>query len=777
MAAEHPDHDFNELPAKAAARGFLPIIWQRKALVLLGLVLGLGGGFLFYLQREPVYEAKSLVIVIKRHPAPIMPKQGVEAHTTYYEDYMASHVIVLKSPRIIARAIQKKDLTTLKTFEGSTDHISLILNGLVVSRDIKEGANNIAFLTFRGPVPEDCGKILAAIIDSYQEFLDQSYRSVSDLTHEQIVKARDILVKDMKEIDERRVKFAENAPGAWNEQAVKVLTERLGETERRITLTALRKKELDVRVKSLKKSVDEGKGAQAMADLLHFDDAKNAVTPERLAAKSLNEQLLPLLKLETELLEKYEKDHPHVQAVRNLIELVKDNHKKLDGINASPNEKAKEPYERYLAGLQAAQGEMDLFLKSLEIEVDVLNKQARVLRSYETQEESIRSEAISSKKLYEAAVNALREISFGRGETGFNVNVLAPAGTGIKVAPSAFQTIVGGSMLGLLLGIGLAFLADFTDKGFRSPDDIRVHLQLPLLGHVPYLKADPEVEKKVAAGEIEVDPHLCALFRSKSVESESYRAIRTALLFSVQGQGHRIVQVTSPNKGDGKSLTLANLAISISQAEKKVLIIDADCRRPRQHKIFNLPNTQGLVNVIRQDATWQACVQKSPAEGLWILTSGPIPQNPAELLTSPQFKQFLEEAREEFDVILVDSPPLLAVTDPCIISGKVDGVVLVLRLSRQGRPNAERAVQIMKSVKVNVVGLVVNGVSRQGTGIYSSEQYDYAESYTTENEGTNEHDSYYYDDQDAYTQPDTKATPAQSSSSPGLWGRLFSRKT
>jgi capsular exopolysaccharide synthesis family protein len=254
-------------------------------------------------------------------------------------------------------------------------------------------------------------------------------------------------------------------------------------------------------------------------------------------------------------------------------------------------------------------------------------------------------------------------------------------------------------------------------------------------------------------------------------------------MFSIQGEGQRVIQISSPNKGDGKSLVVANLAVSIAQSDKKVLIIDADCRRPRQHKILDLTNSRGLVNVIRQDAPWRECLQPTPANGLWVLPSGPVPPNPAELLTSPQFKQFLDEARQEFDLILVDSPPLLAVTDPCVVAGKADGVILVLRLSRRGRPNAERACDIMKSLKVKVVGIVVNGVARQGgAGIYSSEQYDYAESYT-DNENVGTEDSYYYheDGGDAETSP-AQPSVAASPTSPaqptgGLWSRMFSKQS
>jgi capsular exopolysaccharide synthesis family protein len=344
--------------------------------------------------------------------------------------------------------------------------------------------------------------------------------------------------------------------------------------------------------------------------------------------------------------------------------------------------------------------------------------------------------------------------------------------------------IVGGLMLGLLAGIGLALLADFTDKGFRSPDEVRRRLNLPLLGHVPFLRPDAETARKVEAGEIQTDPLLCAMYRPKSLEAEAYRAIRTSLLFSIQGEGHRVIQVSSPNKGDGKSLMISNLAISIAQAGKRVLLIDADCRRPRQHKIFNLSNHHGLVNVVRQEKAWDVCAHPSGQEGLWILPSGPVPHNPAELLTSPLFTEFLETARQEFDLVLVDSPPLLAVTDPSIVAGRVDGVILTLRLSRQGRPQAERACEIMKSLKVNVYGVVVNGVTRQlGGGLYSSEQYDYAESYN-ENDNAGQEDAYYYH----YTEEpnDAPAGPAAASpeapaeskkGSSGLWSRIFSRKT
>jgi capsular exopolysaccharide synthesis family protein len=208
------------------------------------------------------------------------------------------------------------------------------------------------------------------------------------------------------------------------------------------------------------------------------------------------------------------------------------------------------------------------------------------------------------------------------------------------------------------------------------------------------------------------------------------------------------LQVSSPNKGDGKSLMVSNLAISMAQSGKKILIIDADCRRPRQHKIFNLPNTKGTATTITQESDWRDAVHLTPVDGLWIMPSGPVPPNPSELLSSPRFKELLETVRAEFDYVLVDTPPLLAVTDPCVVAGCVDGLLLILRLTRQGRPHAERAREILLSLGVRILGVVINGVTRQGgTGIYSAEHYDYAESYE-EADGANGNDGYYYQDEE-----------------------------
>src|SRR5262249_53509095 len=191
-----------------------------------------------------------------------------------------------------------------------------------------------------------------------------------------------------------------------------------------------------------------------------------------------------------------------------------------------------------------------------------------------------------SKQLYESTLKRLAEINLVRDAGGFDARVLSRPGAGGKVSPVAYQILFGGLALGLLAGVGLAYVAELTDKSFRTPEEIRRRLGLPVVGHIPLLTADEEAARKVAGGQVVPDPLLCCYYRPKSIEAEAYRAVRTALYFSTQGEGHKVIQVTSPSMGDGKSTLASNLAVSIAQSGKRVVLVDADCRRPRPHRGF-----------------------------------------------------------------------------------------------------------------------------------------------------------------------------------------------
>lgn len=308
---------------------------------------------------------------------------------------------------------------------------------------------------------------------------------------------------------------------------------------------------------------------------------------------------------------------------------------------------------------------------------------------------------------------------------GYSIQKLNAPPMGYKVEPRASVILPVGLIFGLLAGIGLAYLAEWSDSSFRSPTEIRRRLGMNILGHVPAFNIEAEPSPEMAG----LDTSLCTAHRSKSTEAESFRGVRTSLFFAMQGAGHRVVQVTSPSMGDGKSTLAANLAISIAQSGKSILLIDADCRRPRQHRLFGLQTHVGLSSVLIGEAEPIDAIQTTPVANLSVMPCGPKPPNPAELLNSPRLTELLELMQSRYDIVLVDTPPLLAVSDPCVVASRVDGVLLAIRLSKNGRPQAERAKEILNSLNANVLGIVVNGLSRKGQEGYEGYNYGYGYGY------------------------------------------------
>lgn len=286
------------------------------------------------------------------------------------------------------------------------------------------------------------------------------------------------------------------------------------------------------------------------------------------------------------------------------------------------------------------------------------------------------------------------------------------------IRPPKVSILLAALVFGCGLGGGMAFLADLLDARIRSLAEMRRALGLPTLGVVPQLRR----EQHEAIGEI----GLIGLAMPRSILSESYKSIRTSLEFLRRKQDVRVLLVTSPQSGDGKSTTASNLAITLALAGRKVLLVDADLRRPSQHRIYNLGRDRGLTQVLKDLMPFSRAVQPTPVENLDLLAVGPEVSNPAELLASGRLDEFLREVRQVYDLVILDSSPLLAVTDPSIIAAAVDGIILVARSSVTRRHEAERTAELLKILGIPVLGSVINGVTCEQAG------YGYGDGYGTD---------------------------------------------
>ena len=773
----HPSEDDLDQPS----HNIFKIAWNHKALVLVGVITGLVLGALFYSQRDPIYQSTTQILVVKKQSNPL-PATGVDPRSAMVEDYVATQIVLLRSQFLVEKAVtdekmvKKWNLLSLPSFASQGNPTGTILNGLTVTRDKEAtstgGPNNIVTLSYRSQVPEDCKTVLTALIDSYQDFLDKTYNDVSKDTIKLIENVSEKLKKDRLENQRKWNEFRQNSPLLFKgKNGINVPQEHLADIEAQKLASEVRRADLVKRLELLKKANKEGHGRVALLALLA--SAKDEKNP---SADSLTEEkLLPLLLDECKLMEDYGEDHPQVQSIRKRIALVRKILNPQPGPDDEAGQKAAKedetimanPVTRYMEALELELQHMDGMKEVLEGMKKERQMEAKKLSEKELEEEQLRAETKQLEKLSDVTLMRLKElnlirdaeldengtkrgVSEGRDAGAFMAVTLYKPGPGLKVSPLAWQVLPAGCLLGLLAGLGLAYLAELSDKGFRSPEEIRRRLGLTIVGHIPVLQADAAAKEKTAAGLDTLDPYLCVHHRPKSIGAEAYRAVRTALYFSTQGINHSIVQVTSPDMGDGKTTLAANLALAIAQSGKRILLIDADLRRPRVHKLFGASAAKGLVDVLTGQRPWQEVVQESSIPGLSLLPAGAVPANPAELLTSPRFADFLEVVRSEYDFVFLDTPPLLAVTDPCVVASRVDGVLLTLRLSRHCGPQAERAKQILTTLGVKMVGVVVNGVSRnQGHGRYGVGQYEYT---YTANEYTSQdydgEDNYYYEEDD-----------------------------
>lgn len=206
--------------------------------------------------------------------------------------------------------------------------------------------------------------------------------------------------------------------------------------------------------------------------------------------------------------------------------------------------------------------------------------------------------------------------------------------------------------------------------------------------------------------------------------SEQYRTIRTNINYSNIDRENRLIMVTSSNPGEGKTITTANLAVTFAEEGKKVLLMDADFRKPRVHELFRKRNFLGLTSVLYKQKPLMEAINKTRISNLHVLTSGPITPNPSELLSSKKMKELLSEVRNQFDLIIIDTPPVLLVTDAQILAGQCDGVILVVSHGKTKKQEAEKAKALLLNTKARILGAVLNNTKDNYKDYYYSDYYD-----------------------------------------------------
>jgi len=285
------------------------------------------------------------------------------------------------------------------------------------------------------------------------------------------------------------------------------------------------------------------------------------------------------------------------------------------------------------------------------------------------------------------------------------VKVVDPAEIPVlPIKPNKTLNVVFAFLVGILAACCWIFVREYMDNTLKTTSEVKGFLGIPVLGVIAnYEKSQPG--KKTSANALTT---LRTLEEPNSPIAEAYRSIRTNLEYgSLTSAPHKIL-ITSSGPQEGKSTTVANLAVSLAQAGKSVLVLDADLRNPTQHKLFGLANRQGLSEALLQDGDYRDYLRETTVPGLMVLTGGPIPANPADLLGSQRMQHLIETASEQFDQVLIDAPSVLSVTDAALLARKVDGVVLVLASGQVNKDDAQAAKERLDNVSAKLLGAILN---------------------------------------------------------------------
>ena len=285
--------------------------------------------------------------------------------------------------------------------------------------------------------------------------------------------------------------------------------------------------------------------------------------------------------------------------------------------------------------------------------------------------------------------------------------MLSPTGVAAE-RPNQDLVMVMALFAGCGLGGVAAVVADLLDARVRTLAEIRAQLDLPVIGLIPQLSA----EQSKATGPIGLLSHQAP----RSALAESYKSTRTNLEFLRRARRSQVLLISSAHSGDGKSTTSSNLAITLAQSGRRVLLIDGDLRKPSLHTIYNQHRDRGLTSLLEGDQSVAAAAEPTLVEHLDLVTTGPDTANPAELLASHRLAEILEEARKLYEIIIIDSSSLLAVTDPSIIAAVIDGIILVVRISSTRRYDVERTMELVNTLGIPALGVVVNGITRDQVG-------------------------------------------------------------
>lgn len=709
---------------------------RRKSFVIVLSMLGCGVGYMMFQRQIPIYRSSALTQVIHKNSDRQMAMLVSE------RDLMDANYEIT-SEGLLKPAIEKHQLSELTLLQGLTiDAAALKIAKMLQVKPVSSG--KIVEIAVQGARAEEIPLIANAVAEEYVNRQRENYKDASVELDAALTRQREQLHTELKEKEKEYNEFRERS-GLMSDgknphrERQEAFLEKLG-------ALSLEETSLKAELKTLEEADLAGGSREAIlmaigklsetAPLVgRIEQRINEVDDQQ----SIEDRVIPLLLEQKELEAKHGKDHPKVTTMQRRIDFTRQllqqfvDAKKKQSDEASAKKPDTPPAPAQLDFIAVYLQSLRQQLRSIGTERDALEKQAaeaerlaRALGNDENEDRSRKSEIDRLSKLFDAASTNVTERKVNVDIGGVKALVLQPARHGSLIFPSLSQFLGLGAFLGGFVGLVLGYLVEMADKSFRKPEDVIREFGIPILGHIPFFKED-RLQAAVAA-DSKIDRTAVCVHLPRSRPAEAYRSVRTAICFSALGNTHRVIQVSSPAAGDGKSTLALNLSISLAMSGKRTILIESDFRRPKVHKLTGIHNKCGIVDVLRGDSELADAVQSTAVDSFFVMPCGSRPKDPAELLSRPEYEQLLGVLREKFDYVIIDTPPVLAVTDPASIAPRVDGVLIAMRLSRHTRDLGRRTLEQLRDVGATVSGIVINGVEEAdgyGFGTYRYSDYQY----------------------------------------------------
>ncbi len=682
----------NNVPVKQEIHlwDYAQVVLKRKWIIIASLIVSVTLVTFYSFNATPIFRATTQVKIDKENPNVLSFEEVVSMDGQDLSFYQTQYML-LENRALVLRVINALNLENSPEFKSDekakdpqedaekSELIDAYLNRLKITPVRDSNLVNISFMSAK---PEEAKKIVNRHAGEYiNENLEVRFAASNDAVkwlQKQVLVKKELLEKAEHSL--QAYKEEKNIVSLEDKQ--NIIVQKLEDLNLKLTNARTERMKLET-IYNLTKKYD---GKQEMLETI-----PEIIESDQISA--LNNIHVSLRTEIEKLSQRYGKNHPTM--IREVM--------KAESLKIKISEEIVKLAKSIEAKYKVTLSQEENLSKALEEQKIVALQLNRDALAYGT----LKRESEGERAMYEILLKRLKETDMtGKLQTS-NIRIVDFAETPRRsIKPRKKRNVLLGAILGLFIGIGLAFFLEYLDNTIKRPEDVERYLGIPLLGIIEKFKTQDSTSELITHE------------LPKSVISEAIRSVRTSIMFSMIDKPKKLIMVTSSVAGEGKTFTASNLACAVAQTGKNTLLVDTDLRKPRVNEVFSVKRKPGLSNHLIGVDDLKSIVRTTSVPNLSIVTCGIIPPNPSEMLESTLMEKFCEAVREKFDVVIFDTPPSMTVTDGVVLSRNMDGVIITIKSGSTVKNTVKRCISQLTSGKCEMLGAVINYVDIVKGGYY-----------------------------------------------------------